>query len=431
MNRTHSDILRIARGFLEEEPKSSIGKQINSLRESLFAESTNDYVAKVLPWSKPLEAVNQYITVPEKDINTCTEYYKNVSNKLSKNLNWPEKLIKIYPQGSSATRTLIRSVGNKNFDVDAVCEVDATRLDIHQFDPSDPIKFFNDVGKGLDNKERKNRCWHVPSDGKSFYLEFTPSIPLVTVNMKENVQISIPYNTADKYKETELAVVDNKLKEWKTSNPKGFSEWVNDAAKLNINWSTQVSQIVAMSEAQVDPVPSQTVELYDTLRVAIRLFKRHRDMCIYRRKIREEYKPISIVIVTLLTSAYRALFAEQRRFMTPFDLLLELATMLPYMAKASIQNERYYVDNPTVIGENFTEKWNYDNGDRAKAFFSWCDLMQADINSIISQIQSDKIHRKVMEIFGCPWSTKHDNNLRERIDSYQLVRRPPPTKGLA
>lgn len=393
-------------------------------------DSSSARVEALGPWARELNYVNQHITVPQEQIDDATKAYHSVARRLVSELKWPDDAIKVLPQGSASTQTLIRSPDRSKFDVDAVCQVDLNRIAAH-----DPIAFFDEVGKALEALEpvRKNRCWNINFTVHPFYLEFTPSVPLDAVTMAEQHAAANQYIPVAQYRSTALAVVDNKTRKWKTSNPAGMTKWVNDIAQLQlIRFPTFESATALAHTLGVEPVPDQDVEITDTLKVAIRLFKRHRDMCVRRQKIDKDFQPISIIIVTLLTSCYAGLADLGRTYSHPIELLDDLAALLPGMILKL--NGEYHVDNPTVEGENFAERWNIDNGERYEAFKIWCDILIADMSTILAATDPQTIRAHVRLIFGCEGNTSSAVS-SSRTGNQLPTRRPPPpppkTTGLA
>lgn len=376
-------------------------------------------------WEKALNEVNMHITVGEDEIEAAKDAYQVVAEHLAVNLSWPPEAISILPQGSASTRTLIRSPnGGEKFDIDAVCQVDISRIEA-----SDPTGFFHSIGRALVNLEAqaKRRCWSIPFPRRPFYLEFTPSVPLNTVPLQTFYSMAPRYRAA-RYENTALAVVDNPTKSWKTSNPAGMSQWVDDTAKrpLVLVASMESLAINRMMDS-VAPVPDQTVEITDTLRVAIRLFKRHRDMCVRRGLIEAGTKPISVIIVTLLTTCYEGLADLKRVFEHPVQVLDELADYMPDLIL--ILDGKYRVDNPTVEGENFAEKWNDDEGERYRAFMTWCEALSADLKTILALTDPQAISKRVREVFGIPAPAGGGNSL-PTMESPK-PRATPVTAGLA
>jgi len=359
--------------------------------------------------------------------NSLHETRGDSAQHLVRKLQWPDEMITVHPQGSASTQTLIRSPDSSKFDIDAVCQVDISRVDA-----MDPVGFFTKVGAALEelSAEAKKRCWNIPMTGEPYYLEFTPSVPLNTVPSHVLSSMAPRFLPATEYLGTALAVVDNPTKQWKTSNPAGLSKWVDDTAKR------QLIRILAMATdslhkaaANVAPVPAQDVEITDTLRVAIRLFKRHRDMWARRNQIEKGFKPISIIIVTLLTECYDGLADLGRTYDHPVQLLADLAELMPEMVQKI--NGEFWVDNPTVPGENFAERWNEDDGERQEAFYNWCDVLAADMRTILAAQNQQEIQRRVREVFGCAPDSSNSGG----SGNTRPVHRPPPaapvTTGLA
>jgi hypothetical protein len=416
----------------ERSRRTHLTEALASVRKSIALDDISGYLQAYGPWARELNHVNQHITVPQEEIDAAAEAYTAVAHHLVRELDWPEDVIKVLPQGSASTQTLIRSPDTSKFDIDAVCQVDISRVAA-----KDPVGFFNMVGEALreHSAKRKKRCWNIPFIGKPFYLEFTPSVPLETVPPDILDNMSPQFMPAKEYLGTALAVVDNPTKQWKTSNPAGLTQWVDDTAKLQLIRQAAWEAASFRKAAGVAPVPDQDVEITDTLRVAIRLFKRHRDMCVRRNQIENDFKPISIIIVTLLTACYAGLADLGRTYDHPVQLLADLAELMPGMV--AVDNGEFRVDNPTVPGENFAERWNEDGGERHHAFITWCDILAADMRIILAAQDEQEIQRQVRTVFGCgPDRSNPDDPEGPGGSGYtpQVRRQPPPpprTSGLA
>lgn len=384
------------------------------------------------PYAHALSLVNDHITVKEEVIEEARVAYAEIATLLAENLNVRQQDINIFPQGSASTRTLIRTVGSRNFDIDAVCEVH-----ISAEEAKDPMAFFEAIGTALEAKgaKPKRRCWTINFSGKPYYVEFTPSVPLATVPLSAKQKNSLE-RKEHHFLDTALAVVDTPSKSWKTSNPAGIRDWVNRAATRNIIMQELVKACESI-QANIEPVGIQSVEVEETLRVAIRLFKRHRDMCVHRGHLEFEYQPISIILVTLLTTCYEGLAdLLQQSVIPPFphvvDGLIAIANLLPEMIP-QYPDGHYYLENPTVVDENFAERWNTDNGKRAESFRTWCTILRNDLQKIVAQTDPVKITAITLEVFGCqnadsPKGGKGDLGLRATAP---IPKAAPVTSGLA
>lgn len=405
-----------------------------SLRKHIAMDSMDgvlDFLQAFGPWARELNYVNKHITVPQEEIDDAARAYNEVAKHLVEKLHWSDDDIKVLPQGSASTLTLIRSPDNSKFDIDAVCQVDISRIAA-----LDPMRFFHTIGETLSefSAEQKKRCWNIPFNKEPFYLEFTPSVPLNTVPSTTLDSMEPLFRPSPEYLVTALAVVDTPSQKWKTSNPAGLTKWVDDTSKKQlVRKMAMESASFSKAMDSVAPVPDQDVEITDTLRVAIRLFKRHRDMCVRRNQIDKDFKPISIIIVTLLTRCYAGLSDLNRIYNHPVELLEVLAELMPGMVDEI--NGEFRVDNPTVQGENFAERWNGIDGEqRQEAFFTWCDILSGDLRTILAEQDDQGIQRQVRHVFGCgPDSSNPGGSGGSGYTPPD--RRPPPhvikTSGLA
>jgi hypothetical protein len=378
-------------------------------------------------WANALSMVNSHITVDGDVFNEAADEYTELAQHLVDKLKWPEDAISVSPQGSTNTKTLIRSPTRQKFDIDAVCTVDLNRVEAQN-----PMKFFEEIGQALEdyNAEDKPRCWRVHYTNRPFYIDFTPAVPLSTISPA--MRAHVRYAPTAKYQATALAVVDCPTETWKTSNPEGFAQWVNDQASRTVLRIALEEEVLA-KRADIAPVPVQEVPLTDTLRVAIRLFKRHRDMAVKRGLLNSDYAPISVIIVTLLTSCYEGMADRHQSYTHPIELLLALAEYIPHLIE--IREGKYWIPNPTVDGENFAEKWNDDYDMRFKEFRKWCGLLVNDLVTILAATDADTVRERVQTVFGCTGADTGNANLRPlgllAVKKPENVPAARPGKGLA
>lgn len=402
--------------------------------------SRADSVTKVRrtwePFAHALSIINDHITVREDEIHAASAAYDEIANRLVNELDWPRDAISVHVQGSASTKTLIRSPDRSKFDIDAICEVDISKVQAR-----DPMAFFEAIGAALDglDAEPKKRCWKINFNGKPFYVECTPSVPLETIPPSQQATSHLKLAEPE-FATTALAVVDTPTKKWKTSNPAGIRNWVDRVAARTIVKQLILDSVTKSASANIQPVATQSVEVEETLRVAIRLFKRHRDMRVYRNEIDGEFQPISIILVTLVTTCFDGLAdliddGSLQAFAHPVDALIAIADLLPLM----ILHDPvlgYYLQNPTVVGENFAERWNEDDGDRAQTFDAWCGLLRADLERIAALTDQKEIETETREVFGChagngPTGTNGSGGSGPFISIPRPPKPAPSTPGLA
>lgn len=413
--------------YLVNEAIDKREKKLNkALLESFSLETFHGSNQQLIGLAEDIQIVNDYIKVDPSVFEEAAADYEVLAEKLVKKLDWPEESIRIIPQGSSSTKTLIRSPDNSKFDIDAVCAVDLSMIEVE-----DPMDFYNKVGSALDTwtPEPKKRCWKVDFSGRKYYIEFTPSTPLTKISQASLE--SIKFRPTERYREKALAVVDTPTKQWKTSNPEGFSNWVSEQSERPLlRWLVEKSLMDGYRAENIAPVPEQEVELSDTLRVAIRLLKRHRDMAVRRNFIEPDLKPISVIIVTLLTQSYEGLADKGVVYTHPIELLVDLVELFPYMIE--LRGNDYWIANPTVEGENFSEKWN-ENHKLKESFDTWTELLLRDLNGIMTTTDREARGKVIKEVFGCTGARgpTPDDGVGLAPNKPSKDHTAPPTKGLS
>jgi hypothetical protein len=355
---------------------------------------------RILPF---LHEVNSFISIKDSEVEEASSAYENLAELLVKNLNWPRENIKIHPQGSAISRTLIRSpYSNDRFDIDAICEID--HPDAYK---DGAIKFFTDIGQSLEDEDfdidKKKRCWRVLWRGKSYYIDLTPAVKSNLISIDASNVKYFPQSS--QYSEDAVWVVNEPTGEWYSSNPRGFSKWVLDR---NIDSSHLVYQMAfesldEVTRASAEPVPEQDIGMDENLLLAIRLFKRHRDMQVYNNKVSNEFKPISVIIVTLLGQCVNAMRANGRHFSSIVELLEVLAATIPELV--DYHDGQPVVPNPTAPDENFADRWLEDSKKRMLSFYSWVASLQADLRRLSVANDDDSRQTVIKEIFGCSGMT--------------------------
>lgn len=299
----------------------------------------------------------------------------------------------IYAQGSMKIGTVVKPIGQEEFDIDLVffipniCKNIITPEKLKKL-IGDRLKSENSIYK--DKVTSTNRGWSVNYANK-FHLDITPSLD----------KIDEPYNNSE-------LVADKKLKTYMSSNPKDYAEWIDKSAlqipKIRSTQKLFKSDIFMMdglfitneSSATVTELPSHTPTKL-LLKRFIQIFKRHRSE-VYKDKREEEkkHKPSSIIITTLATKAY--LYCIERfKYDNEYDLMLDI---LKYMPKyIEIKESLYWIQNPTVNDENFAEKWN-EKPIRKKHFKTWHNTCQSFFNKFNPDMGQDLLFKSLEEGFG-------------------------------
>lgn len=259
----------------------------------------------------------------------------------------------IYPQGSIRLETAVKPTGKNEFDIDLVFftpNVSAENIT--------PEQLKELIGNRLKENETYKRMLRPLNRGwcleyaNEFHLDITPSLD----------------NHYEPHNESEL-VADKELKQYMPSNPKGFAQWFDDVSEmmplLNITKSMFESRnmmIVAEDSATISDLPEHRPNK-PLLKRFVQIFKRHRDE-MFKNK---DNAPISVIITTLAAKSY--LYCIQNfSYDNAYDLMVDTLKFMPkYIDQRGFD---YWVENPTVNGENFAEKWNV-KPIRKQAFDQW------------------------------------------------------------
>ena len=255
----------------------------------------------------------------------------------------------VYVQGSFRTGTAVRPPsGDDACDIDAVCELGLSKDEVTQAD----LKRV--VGERLyqnssyrDVLKEGRRCWTLtPEPG--FHVDVLPALP-----------------DTDRIDES-ILVPDRKLIRWQHSNPKGYAGWFVDSMR-NVFDARRVA-LAAELKAEVEEVPTWRVRT--PLQRAVQLLKRHRDLMFADTS---DIKPISIIVTTLASLAYRG---EQETGVA----FLQIAKRLPNLLQ--VRDGEYWIGNPVNEEENFADKWS-EYPERQTAFLRWLRALTEDTKRLL------------------------------------------------
>lgn len=298
----------------------------------------------------------------------------------------------IYAQGSMKIGTVVKPIGQEEFDIDLVFFT--PNICIKDISPEKLKKLIGDRLKSENSRYKDkvtptNRGWCINYSNK-FHLDITPSLD----------KIDEPHNNSE-------LVADKKLETYMSSNPKDYAQWIETISlKIPIIEETQrlfksdlfMDSLFIANESDVTitelPEHTQTKLL---LKRFIQIFKRHRSE-IYKNKRDEEkkHKPSSIIITTLTTQSY--LYCIERfSYDNEYDLMLDILKFMPEFIN-NREND-FWIENPTVNDENFAEKWN-ERPIRKKHFDTWHDNCQHFFKKFHPDMGQDLLFESLEEGFG-------------------------------
>lgn len=335
-------------------------------------------------WYRLITALLHRLELKPSDRTEAVNQYDQLTQHLADKLEIDRHDVHIFPQGSMRTQTTIAQRYPVKFDIDIVVRLSGTR-----YESLGPKAFFEAFGKALEGREYitgepdpKRRCWRLDYPGKRFYFDVTPAVPDRTG-----------------FTGSELSVHDPDTG-WSPSNPDAFAEWFCERAELRFTFAMNVMKSLDEARSQVTPVPEEPVGIDDILRRALQLMKLHRDMMYWNEDPdRKAAAPISVILVTLATRAYENLIAKQQNgFASPLEAVLALIDDMPdYLDHDGCG---WRVENPTLVDENFADRWNNDNGVRYREFTRWYGRLQDDLEALFEQSHSAPDEDRIRRVFG-------------------------------
>lgn len=316
-----------------------------------------------------LERICVALQITETQFKDAEKKYESVCQWLSA----PESPIArysphLYPQGSLKTDTTVRPLGQSEFDLDLVCQLDIQR----QVDPGAVFKMIFDrlEAHGTYRKliEPKRRCIRINYAGQ-FHLDVVPAIP-------DCVQGGSCIFVPD--------IPNPVLKDWKNSNPIGYAGWFD---KMVVK-QPRVRKFSAYESKSYDRLHGpKPAHLKKPLRLAVQLFKRWRDIEFADRL---ELAPPSILLTTLSGHFYdgEGEYAEA------------LAGILNTIVLAS-RSQKLELYNPVNPEELLSERWR-DSPDSYDAFVKAVSGFRDRWNDLIRSRGIHNISAELIKLFGEP-----------------------------
>ena len=362
-------------------------------------------------FSEILETLGETLDITETQYNAAVSSYKAVGEWLAK----PESSLALYkpeirPQGSFMLGTMVRPVNEKDdLDIDLVCELTGKNPSWTQYHlkqvVGNRLKDNESYKKMLDEEGR--RCWTlIYSNNANYHLDILPSLvcngyntvleKAFSAKALSNDFDSIAIRITDK--EQSNYFIDPVAENWMKSNPFGYAKWFFNEASIDFRKTIMLSE-------SVNPVPKYQKEKLPLQRV-VQILKRHRDMMFNGH----EDKPISIIITTLATKAYK-------KETSIIDALISISINMENFIESRYDYDSgkfvKWIANPVNPEENYADKW-VEHPQREMNFYKWIEQVKHDIPNILQQRGLQNICNEMKNPFGEQVITKTFSMLGER-----------------
>ena len=305
-------------------------------------------------WIELFDSIAESLDLTASQLEKIETAYRGVGSWLANSDNPILVDAEIYSQGSVRIKTAVKPIGQDEFDVDLVLYLPNARN-------ADRDEIMEAVRSRLNAHGTYSKL--LSELPRGFRINYTGEYHLDITPGKEHEQFWL---------NGQPLWVPDKREEFKESNAKGFAEWFDEICKLLPQRSLTREMFESIANESVEELPSQ--HLKAPLNRIIQILKRHRDEWGQSTKNSlAKYKPISVLITTLATKAYKEAVNSSKVYDNDYDVILDVIELMPHYIE-QIEGE-YLVTNPSMQQENYAEKWNRtkDNeGDSLRhAFFSW------------------------------------------------------------
>lgn len=365
-------------------------------------------------FSEILDELGQTLDISETEFNAAVASYNAVGNWLSSEnsalaLYKPE----ILPQGSFLLGTAIKPISEKDdIDIDIVCKLSSknpkwTQENLKEI-VGDRLKD-NDIYKQMLDEEGR-RCWTLEyrkysQKNDQYHIDILPAI--IASGYRTILERSFSDMQDTNYEKLAIHITDNEEKNydwdinqenWLKSNPFGYAKWFINQATV------PTTKMFSLNES-VKPVPKYQTNKLPLQRV-VQILKRHRDIMFDG----DDEKPISIIITTLASRAYK----KQTNILEALVDVID--NMHNFILNKKDEKTGYwykFIENPVNTVENFADKWR-ENPNKQTKFYAWLEAVKKDITEATQKTGSHNIMERLSSSFGDREVKKVFSNLGDR-----------------
>lgn len=345
-------------------------------------------------FNRILEELASELGITKTQYENLATSYKAVGSWLNEDETLKGYDVNVYPQGSFRLGTIIQPINeDDDLDIDLVCRLTSKPLYWTQKKLKESVgnrlKTNEKYSKMIKEKDGGRRCWTLlyrENDPKEkYHLDVLPAvvdkerISLIDEMARQEYNYENVKKSAIRItdKESTNYATDYDSSNWLMSFPDGYAVWF--ASRCKMNGQTQI-----LVEA-VAPV-GKYIEKKTVLQKAIQILKRHRDIMFNG----DDDKPISIIITTLASLAYRGETSL-------LDALVRIVSEMELYIKKSGSVD--WIANPVNPEENFADKWPGAPKKRAN-FYRWLGTLKGDLQTLLTLEGRDRIYEFISDKFG-------------------------------
>jgi len=350
-----------------------------------------------------IDEMGASLDISETEFDNAVKSYEAVGKQLSKSGSLLQPYDpEILPQGSFMIGTMIKPINkNDDLDIDLVCQLRNKPYSWTQYTLKEQVRTQleeNDVYRKLLQHPDGKRCWTLRyregSERGNYHMDILPCI----VDTGYRIMLEKAFSNYEMSAVEQLAIrITDKTRldytsekdhqQWLKSNPFGYAKWFFSRASLGAQ-----TRLYSLNEA-VRPVPKFQTAKFPLQRV-VQILKRHRDIKFARPQDKDD-KPISIIITTLASQAYKG---ETDVIMALQNVVRDMHLYIEDVREPSGRIVKW-VRNPANTVENFADKWA-QHPNRQIKFLNWLAEVNRDIERATKAGSDQLIMESLEQPFG-------------------------------
>ncbi|MDN6835918.1 MAG: nucleotidyltransferase [Lactococcus lactis] len=357
-----------------------------------------------------LKKILDKVDLTQSQRNRATELYTNACKAIAEKSGLD---ISFYPQGSFATKTVIRPYKNgkdQAYDVDIICEVN--NVNKKSITPNQLKGYFRDA---LNNSRYSNKmtewdkCFTIEfeeQDGVDFSIDIIPSVS-EDVSTKQSLFSITDFPIVV---DSSVAIPNTQNCSWLTNNPRGYVKWFeNEIGTFHKRFL--LKQRASRNVALIEELPDE--ELDNLLLNVVKVLKRTRDVFYYRRN--SDGRPASIIITTIVGKLVKNLHPTSDELNLLRQIIKQLQQLKGYPVNKlsermdvtgyaisdiiTLDNGKWKMNNPANGNDNLLNSWNEEKK-KSKDFFAWVENLQLTFLNDSEDVSDEERIRKLYNAFA-------------------------------
>ena len=318
-----------------------------------------------------LARIAQHLQLDETRKGRMESAYRAVADMLDADQGFFRDLdVDVYPQGSVLTGTTVKPYRGNEFDLDIVVQINELYNRFSPFQIYDALlSKLKDDDRYKEKLIKKNRCVRIDY-ANDFHMDILPGC--LAIYHDKNV----------------LKIPDRQLRDWATSNPRGFAEWfLKRAATIRRESLLEgyYNRLKIELRAEIADLPQDNFYTKSPLQRAVQLVKRYRD--IYFADY-PDFATSSVVLTTLMGLNYQG---EPSIYETIDNCLIRIKNSYD---SAIYNRQRFVIENPVNSAEHFTDSWTAEHYDH---FYKFVTKFHEQWNALKNGF--DKSGKNYIELF--------------------------------